>query len=62
MLKAIFSVLFSFAFVALFVVALLDWAGGCGETYTYANGTQHQGECIGRDTLKSLIKKGINHG
>ena len=38
-------------------VAILDWVDGCGETYQYANGTYHQGECGGRELFKSLVKE-----
>ena len=38
-------------------VAILDWVSGCGETYQYANGTLHQGECDGRDLFISLTKE-----
>ena len=62
MFQKIFNALAVVFFVLFFVIFLLDWFGGCGESFTYANGTQHQGECIGRDFIKSLIKKGINHG
>lgn len=30
-------------FIALVAV---EWAAGCGETYTDANGVQHQNECV----------------
>lgn len=44
-------------FVLFLFVVILDWTGGCGETYQYANGTLHQGECVGRDFLFSFIKE-----
>jgi hypothetical protein len=25
---------------------LIEWAAGCGETYTDANGVEHVGECV----------------
>lgn len=46
---AVFSV-----FLAVF---LLDWVGGCGEAFEYANGTLHQGECVGRDLFFSLFRR-----
>lgn len=46
---AVFSVFLS--------VAILDWIDGCGETYEYANGTLHQGECGGRELFKSITKE-----
>ena len=42
-------------FAVTLLIVLLDWAGGCGETYTHADGTTHPGECIGRDILFSII-------
>ena len=39
-------------FLAVFI---LDWTGGCGEVFEYANGTLHQGECVGRELFKSFI-------
>ena len=44
-------------FTTFLSVAILDWVGGCGETYEYANGTLHQGECAGRDLFRSLTKE-----
>jgi hypothetical protein len=44
-------------FVLFLFVFVLDWSGGCGEVYEYANGTLHQGECVGRDILNSFIKE-----
>ena len=44
-------------FVLFLFVFILDWTGGCGETYEYANGTLHQGECVGREFLNSYIKE-----
>lgn len=38
-------------------VAILDWVDGCGETYQYANGTLHQGECGGRELFIQLTKE-----
>lgn len=31
------------------IVGVLDWWGGCGESWVQADGTRVQGECIGRD-------------
>ena len=44
-------------FVLFLFVFILDWTGGCGETYEYANGTLHQGECVGREFLNFYIKE-----
>jgi hypothetical protein len=62
MLKALITLILSIIFASVAFVVMLDWLGGCGETYTYADGSQHTGECLGRLTLKSLINKGITHG
>jgi hypothetical protein len=32
--------------LCLFTVALIEWAVGCGETYTDANGVTHAYECV----------------
>ena len=42
-------------FVIFLTVFVLDWTGGCGEAFEYANGTLHQGECIGRDLFFSIF-------
>jgi hypothetical protein len=41
---------------ALIVVGVLDWTGGCGETFVHADGTRHAGDCIGREILKGGFK------
>lgn len=46
---AVFSV-----FLAVF---LLDWVGGCGEAFEYANGTLHLGDCVGRDLFFSIFRR-----
>jgi hypothetical protein len=38
-------------------VFTLDWFGGCGETFTFSDGSRHQGECIGRDILKTQLER-----
>ena len=48
--------LLSLIVFAIFVsVFVLDWTGGCGEAFEYANGTLHQGECVGRDVFFSIF-------
>lgn len=43
-------VLVSLVVFSVFVfVFALDYAGGCGESFEYANGTVHLGECLGRE-------------
>lgn len=51
------AVFFVVLFALLLAVFALDWAGGCGEAFEHANGTLHQGECIGRELFHSLIKE-----
>ena len=41
---------------AAFAVFVLDWTGGCGESFVYADGSRHPGECTGRVILKSILK------
>ena len=42
------------AFTGLMGIVLVEWAAGCGETYTDANGVEHKYEC--------LILDGVNRG
>lgn len=42
--------------MALLAVGLLDWFGGCGESWVQADGTRIMGECMGREILFSLFK------
>lgn len=51
------AVFFVVLFGLLLAIFALDWVGGCGEVYEYANGTLHLGECIGRDLFDSFIKE-----
>jgi len=44
-------------FTVFLVVFLLDWTGGCGEVFEYANGTLHQGDCVGRDVFFTIFKR-----
>lgn len=55
MLDKIIGIIFAILLSVFLSIALLDWLGGCGESFTYANGSQHQGECLGRDLIHSLI-------
>jgi hypothetical protein len=32
--------------LGLVALVLVEWAAGCGETYTDANGVTHQNECV----------------
>jgi len=47
-------------FSAFVVVFAFDYAGGCGEAYEYANGTLHQGECLGREFFKQFLKEAFH--
>jgi len=47
-------------FSAFVVVFAFDYAGGCGEAYEYANGTIHQGECLGREFFKQFLKEAFH--
>jgi hypothetical protein len=33
-------------FMVLMTIVMVEWAAGCGETYTDANGVTHQHECV----------------
>jgi hypothetical protein len=57
LLESLVVVVSLIVFVLFLFVFVLDWTGGCGETYEYANGTLHQGECVGREFLNSYIKE-----
>ena len=47
-------------FSVFVVVFAFDYAGGCGEAYEYANGTLHQGECLGREFFKQFLKEAFH--
>lgn len=44
-------------FSVFVVVFAFDYAGGCGEVFTYADGSLHQGECIGREVLVNFLQE-----
>jgi hypothetical protein len=44
------------AMVAFFAYMFLEWASGCGETYTDSKGKVHIGECIWQSEIPT--KKG----
>jgi hypothetical protein len=58
-MKRLFSALAHLVLASIFVTALcivlLDWVGGCGESYVYADGTRHLGECLGRELFLSNL-------
>ena len=53
--ESLIVVLFLIVFVLFLFVFILDWTGGCGESYVYADGTRHLGECLGREFLLSNL-------
>lgn len=57
MSKIIFIVL-SLAFTLLIFVGLLDWFGGCGESYVQADGSRIMGECLGREIFFGFLRGG----
>jgi hypothetical protein len=42
----VINVLAVIAFTGLMGIVLVEWAAGCGETYTDANGVEHKHECL----------------
>lgn len=42
---ALSAVAFAFA-GGVIAVAIIEWAGGCGQTIHYADGSQRLGECV----------------
>lgn len=44
-------------FVTFVFVFVFDYAGGCGEVFTYADGSLHQGECLGRELLNQFLSE-----
>jgi hypothetical protein len=45
-MKTTFEILIVILLTALGALFLVEWAAGCGETYTDANGIEHQYECV----------------
>ena len=45
------------AFSVFAVVFAFDYAGGCGETYQHADGSLHQGECLGRELFNRYLSE-----
>ena len=56
-LEFVLIVLSLAVFTVFLVVFVLDWTGGCGEVFEYANGTLHQGDCVGRDAFFTIFKR-----
>jgi hypothetical protein len=42
----VINVLAVIAFTGLMGIVAVEWAAGCGETYTDAQGIEHQNECV----------------
>ena len=57
MLNALIKAVLASVFAMLAFIFMFDWVGGCGETFTYADGSQHSGECMGQNTFKTFIKE-----
>lgn len=55
-IKHLVSVTISAAITILFIVAVLDWFSGCGESWVQADGTRIMGECMGRELFFNLFK------
>jgi len=45
-MKTTFEILIMILLTALGALFLVEWAAGCGETYTDAQGVEHVGECV----------------
>jgi hypothetical protein len=46
----------STAITVLLVVGMLDWFGGCGESWVQADGSRIMGECMGREIFFNLFR------
>lgn len=57
MTQALVKLIIALVLVVFVLIGLLDWMGGCGESFTYADGSVHSGECIGRDLVKSTFRR-----
>jgi hypothetical protein len=55
-IKHLVSVTISAAIATLFIVAVLDWFSGCGESWVQADGSRIMGECMGRELFFNLFK------
>ena len=45
-MRLIIEILIAALFAALMATVLIEWAVGCGETYTDSQGVEHQYECV----------------
>ena len=55
-IKHLFYVTISAIIAVLFIVAVLDWFSGCGESWVQADGSRIMGECMGRELFFNLFK------
>jgi hypothetical protein len=55
-LTTLFYVVLATAITVLLVVGLLDWFGGCGESWVQADGSRIMGECMGREMFFNFFK------
>lgn len=60
-MRKVFSTIVTGVFLLVFgigmAVVMLDWMGGCGETYVNAQGQRIPGECVGRDIVSDLFAR-----
>jgi hypothetical protein len=45
-MRLIAEILACAIFAALMATVIIEWAVGCGETYTDSQGVEHQNECV----------------
>ena len=56
-MKTTFEILIMILLTALGALFLVEWAAGCGETYTDAQGVEHVGECVFLELKKCPTSK-----
>jgi len=60
-MRKVFSTVVTGVFLLVFgigmAVVMLDWMGGCGETYVNAHGQRIPGECVGRDIVSDMFSR-----
>lgn len=44
-MSKLINLFFFVLFIAFISVVMIEWASGCGETYTDAAGQEHVGQC-----------------
>lgn len=60
--RAILSMAFATAFALFTTWLTVNWISGCGETFHYADGSIHQGECVSVADLFIPFNEETNHG